>query len=87
MYAPHFLYSSDADYNESVEHELKLDKPQLSDLFTECKEILASVGKLLTSYDAKADSDPKPKVVKHQESESEVEEAEPEVEESLIKTL
>jgi len=53
LYAPH-LYAFEADCKEpNVEQELELEKPQLSDLVAECKEILASVGKLLASYATK----------------------------------
>ena len=61
MYAPHLLYVSKANHKKpDVEQDLELEKPQLSDLVAECKEILASVEKLLASYAAKVDLDPEP---------------------------
>ena len=62
-YAAHLLYASETDCKKpNVEHELKLEKKQLSDLVAECNEILASIGKLLASYAAKVDPDPEPPV-------------------------
>jgi len=61
LYAPHFIYASEVDCEvPNVEHEPELEKPQFNDLVAECKEILASVGKLWASYAVKVDSDPKP---------------------------
>ena len=59
LYAPHFLYASEVDCKElNVEQELELEKPQLSYLVAECKQILTNVGKLLASYAAKIDPNP-----------------------------
>ena len=50
-------YASKADCKEpNVEKEL--EKPHLSDLVVECKEILTSVGKLLAIYVARVDPEP-----------------------------
>jgi len=89
-YTPH-LYAFEGDCKEpNAEHELELEKPQLSDLIAECKEILDCLGKILENMTVKINTDSKPPVLVEpdvlEESKPEVKEPEPKVEEPLIET-
>jgi len=93
LYAPHFLYVSEVDCEEpNIEHEPELEKPKLSDLVAECKEILANMGKLLASYASKINSNPEPRaliepdIIDKPESEA-VNEPEPEPEPEVVPEL
>jgi len=88
-YAPHFLHASDAHCEElNVEHELELERPQCSDLVTEYKELLASIGEILENMATKG-ADPEPTtltetvVIDDSKPESEVEEPGPETDVEL----
>jgi len=61
MYAPHFLYASEVDYNDfNVKQEPKPESRSFTDIYT---KLLDEIRKFVASQTVKVDADPEPCVI------------------------